>query len=566
MSTAKSPALRVDNRRLIAIDCETNGLYGDTRILSLAMAELRRGIVAETRMWLLDPGNVYLEPAAMAVNGLTAEHLAGAESFVEVADEVREWLSAPEGQRLTLVGHKVSFDARQLLGEFTRLGEQLPSLDLLDTAKLAEAARVLPLDRSLAGLLCALNLASAAPHTALGDTTAVAAATIELLGRLARQHGPAQLPGVLDGLVVEFQPSEANPLPHRAEPDIPLSERHLAAHLTNLSDGRRRRAALDVCLEEDCPILATRMEDGIVTKAHAEQVIEWAFEHLGETKMRRSTKGKLLRGVGQALRRLEDPELTVWVYRTRLNPYLATARRCTKRSRCERCDAGLGVCDFDDVLRRCVDAVIHDRFDPFAKPALDQVEAFLPGYDPSVARGRGRPPEGFYGELRRDGHLDAAGHGVARVAEVRRTQGGRDWAYALLRKGWNDGCRTPRMVELLASMTVVDAIGAEQDDGTFAPKAPLELAIYYIDECLAAYPGQKARIFTRLEKRRERIDGLLASEPRAPRDFDKAVNLRPAHRATLGRAPKQASRERRQTNPGAYRPVTVRSARRGSRG
>lgn len=562
MSAAKSPPLRIDDRRLIAVDCETNGLYGDTRILSLAMAELRRGVVAETQMWLLNPGNVYLEPAATAVNGLTAEHLAGAESFADVADEVREWLSAPDGQRLTLVGHKVSFDARQLLGEFIRLGNALPPLDLLDTAKLAEAARVLPRDRSLAGLLRALNLANAAPHTALGDTAAVAAAAIELLIRLAGQHGPAQLPGVLDNLVVEFQPDEANPLPHRAEPDIPLSEHHLAAHLANLSDGRRRRAALDVCLEEDCPILATRMEDGIITKAHAEQVIQWAFTHLDESKMRRSTKGKLLRGVGQALRRLENPDLTVWVYRTRLNPYLSTARRCTKRSRCERCAAGVGVCDFDDVLRRCVDAVIHDRFDPFAKPAPTQVEAFLPGYDPSVMRARGRPPEGFYGELRRDNHLDAAGHGVARVAEVRRTQGGRDWAYALLRKGWNDGCRTPRMVELLASMTVVDAIGAEQDDGTVDPKAPLELAIHYIDECLASYPGQKARIFTRLAKRRERLEGLLASEPRPPRDLDKAVNLRPTHEPTLGRAPKPTSRERRHSVPGAYRPVVVRSARR----
>jgi hypothetical protein len=63
-----------------------------------------------------------------------------------------------------------------------------------------------------------------------------------------------------------------------------LSGEHLAAHLTNLSDGRRRARSLDVCLAEDCAILPTRMEDGILTTAHARQVINWAFDHLDNDK------------------------------------------------------------------------------------------------------------------------------------------------------------------------------------------------------------------------------------------------------------------------------------------
>ncbi len=129
--------------------------------------------------------------------------------------------------------------------------------------------------------------------------------------------------------------------------------------------------------------------------------------------------------MGQALRRLASPSYTLAVYCNQLNHYLQKTWRCNKRVTCERCTSGLGVCDFDEVVRRCVDAFIHDRFDPFAKPNLVQIQAFLPGYNPAVARQGGSPAKDFYGELCRDGHLDAAGHRVARAAEVRRTEGGR---------------------------------------------------------------------------------------------------------------------------------------------
>jgi DNA polymerase III epsilon subunit-like protein len=42
--------LNVKGRRLVVVDCETNGLYGDVRILSLAMVELRNGIAADSKL------------------------------------------------------------------------------------------------------------------------------------------------------------------------------------------------------------------------------------------------------------------------------------------------------------------------------------------------------------------------------------------------------------------------------------------------------------------------------------------------------------------------------------
>ncbi len=540
MSAARAPrlaALSIPDRRLVVVDCETNGLYGDVRILSLAVVELHNGIASNSKLWLLNPVNYRMDSRALDINGLTPELLAGAGPFEDHVDEVTEWLTAPDGIRLTLIGHKVSFDARQLLGEFTRLGLEFPPVDLLDTSRLAEEAQVHPDGGSLNALLAVLDLANSAPHTALGDTLATAEAALNLLRRIADRVGKSQLAATIDGLVVPFDPDAQLAVPQRTEPTIPLSDEHLAAHLTDLSDGRRRRAALDVCLAEDCPILATRMEDGIMTADHARQVIDWAFVHLDAGGLPRPVAGRLLRGVGQALRRAERPAFAAAIYRETLVPYLAAAGPCTSADCCARCETGAGVCDYVRVLRACVDAFIIGRADPFAKPKPARVEAFLPGYKPTTKRKRGRPPEGFYGELRRHGHLDAAGHGVARAAELRRIEGGRAWAYAILRKGWHDGCRTPKMVEMLASMTVVDGIDEHPVAGVSDPKAPVVAAIGYIDECLVAHAGEEGHIFTNLTKRRERLEALRDAPPRPERDLGKAVNRRQPHDTIIGRPP-----------------------------
>ncbi len=519
-------------RRLIAIDCETNGLFGDVRILSLAMVELRNGIAYNSRLWVMNPGNVPMDPGALAVNGLTPEMLDGAASFAEHFEEISSWLAPRRGERVTLVGHKVAFDARQLLGEFTRLGEALPPFDLLDTARLTEAARVFPANQSLDALLRALDLTNSAPHTALGDTLATASAALLLLSNLAKSLGEAQLADLLDTLAAPYTGQVEKP-PTRDKPTAPLSEGHVKAHLIDLADGRRRRRSLDVCVGEGCYFLATRMEDGIIAPEHASQVVEWALGWLEGYELERATSGQLLRGLGRALRRSEDPAFTLVTYRTRLVPLLTEFGKCGHKieDRCGPCRTKQGTCDFDAVLRHVVDASIQDSSDAFARPKTELVEGFLPGYNPKVGRDRGRPAEGFYGELRRNGHLDAAGYGVYRVAEVRRVAGGRRWAHTLLNKAWRDGCRNPQMTEMLASMTVVDGVidGVVPDD----PKAAVAAAVDYIEQCLASHKGRKGRIFSALAKRLTRLRAQLDAPPRPPRDPEKAVNLRAPHTTML---------------------------------
>lgn len=519
-------------RRLIAIDCETNGLFGDVRILSLAMVELRNGIAYYSRLWVMNPGNVPMDPGALAVNGLTPEMLDGAASFAEHFEEISMWLTPRRGERLTLVGHKVAFDARQLLGEFTRLGERLPAFDLLDTSKLAEAARVYPANQSLDTLLRALDLTNSAPHTALGDTLATASAALLLLSKLTKSLGYAKLVELLDEIATAYTGQVEKP-PTREKPTAPLSEEHVKAHLMDLADGRRRRRSLDVCVVEGCSFLATRMEDGFIAPEHASQVVEWALGWLEGYDLERTTAGQLLRGLGRALRRSEDPAYALTTYRTRLVPLLAEFGRCGHKieDRCGRCRSKQGTCDFDAVLRHAVDASLQDSSDAFARPKADLVEDFLPGYNPKVGRNRGRPAEGLNGELRRNGHLDAAGYGVYRVAEVRCVAGGRPWAHTLLNKAWRDGCRNPKMTEMLASMTVVDGVidGVVPED----PKAPVAAAVSYIEQCLATHKGRKGRIFDALNKRLVRLRAQLDAPPRPARDPEKAVNLRAPHTTML---------------------------------
>jgi DNA polymerase III epsilon subunit-like protein len=555
-------------RRLIAIDCETNGLFGpNLRILTLAMVELRNGIAFSSKLWSFHPGRVPMDPGALAVNGLTPEILDGANSFGEHVDEVLEWLSAPRGTRVTLVGHKVAFDARQLAGEFARLGLELPRFELIDTATLADAAGVRPGGQSLDALLEATGVANTAPHTALGDTLATGQAALVLMKR-ATTRG-TDLPALLDRLATPYKGVEAQP--SRSKPTIKLSPAHAKAHLMDLADGRRRRRALDVCVAEECRILAARMEDGLLDEVHARQVVEWALDYLTNYELSQQVVGQLLVGLGRALRRTEDPDFVLTIYRDRLATLLPLFDPCGHKlvSRCYSCQEHSGPCELTLILRDCVDGFLDSSSAAGARPDHARVEQFLPGYDPRVNRNRGRPAEGFYGELRRNGHLDAAGYGAYCVAEVRRTEGGRAWAHAVLNKAWRDGCRTPQLTELLASMVVVDGLvdGAVPSD----PKDPLRAALGYIAECQAAYPGQHGQIFARLSKRATRLTAQLDAEPRAPRDPDKALNRREPHRTLLAEPlgnvaiPVKFERKRRGRPPKVRASTTVRKNNKTSR-
>ncbi|MGO4200613.1 TerD family protein [Rhodococcus sp. TAF43] len=104
----------------VVVDVETSGRRAAShRVLSLAALVLREdGSVEREFSTLLNPG---CDPGPVEIHGLTADRLAGAPRFDEVADEFAELLS---GQ--TMVAHNASFDFGFLDAEFQRVGVATP--------------------------------------------------------------------------------------------------------------------------------------------------------------------------------------------------------------------------------------------------------------------------------------------------------------------------------------------------------------------------------------------------------------------------------------------------------
>jgi hypothetical protein len=150
--------------------------------------------------------------------------------------------------------------------------------------------------------------------------------------------------------------------------------------------------------------------------------------------------------------------------------------------------------------------------------------------DDVVEPRRGRPKEGLYQRLRRAGLVDLAGHGAALVATHRRDHGNRDWALRILRKAWAEGCRTPRLAELLASMTVTDVTPYERRN-----RQHIHNAITVLDTALGQDAAALGRYVYRLNRRRGWLAARLASPVRvAPAG---TRNTRSPAATTLGSTP-----------------------------
>lgn len=526
-------------RQFVVCDTETTDKVVSARILSLCLVELLdEGLPGESITAYFDPG-VLSNPEAARVNRITPAHLRGRGQFPERIDDITAWLTPQEGRELVFVGHNPSFDAERLHYEFRLADRELPPLRLLDTRRLAEASDVAGTAAISLDQLCALlGIARLNAHTANGDALTTATVAHELLTRLAAdpRWTDAQLPVLLDSLVEPFSARRRRIPRVTLRPDPELDPAHAAAHGADLTRAPQRAAALAVCLDRACEQLAWRMEDGIIDTRRAHWVVTWALEQLNSGELDRRLTGRILGGLGVALGRCEDPALADIVLTQELLPLLdtwgpcATDRRRTTQ-RCGRCLHDAGTCRFVEAPRRAVEAFLFDTSgaDRQVRPA--GADRFLPGFEPGQTR-RGRPPEGLYQRLRRAGQLDAAGHGAALVAAHRRDYGHRDWALRILRKAWDDGCRTPRLAELLASMSVTDATPYERRN-----RSHLHYAIAVLDTALLQGPAVLGRHTDRLEHRRSwllaRLTGPDRPQPAGTR------NQRSAAPTTLGTAPTQ---------------------------
>jgi DNA polymerase III subunit epsilon len=192
------PMGKLDTRTLAFLDVETTGLspwFGD-RICEIAILRCQGDEILATFDTLVNPTRA-ISPGAARVNGLTAEDVAEAPLFAEIANQVRPLLD-----EAIVVCHNAPFDLGFVSSEFTRLGQELPPVDVIDTLELARAYFDFD-SNSLQSIADHLMIDRSAAHRALADVLTTRDVLKHFLVKLKR------LP--LDELVYGYSPPMSAP-------------------------------------------------------------------------------------------------------------------------------------------------------------------------------------------------------------------------------------------------------------------------------------------------------------------------------------------------------------------
>lgn len=159
----------------VAIDVETTGLEaGVDEIIEIAAVKFRADEVIETFDTLVQPRHS-LPLNSSRLTGITAEMLAGAPRFAEVAPRFAAFL-----KHHPLVGHNIGFDIRMLQAQGMRLPQ--PAFDTFELATLLMPRT--PAYR-LSALAEILGIAHDEAHRALSDADVTRQVFLHLLKRIA---------------------------------------------------------------------------------------------------------------------------------------------------------------------------------------------------------------------------------------------------------------------------------------------------------------------------------------------------------------------------------------------
>lgn len=188
------PAVAVDEAVLVFVDLEMTGLDPAVeRVCEVCLIRCRGRVVEGTLESLVSsergPG------VGQAIHGITAEELAGAPTFADLAPRLLELLDGA-----VLVAHGVAIDRLFLQAELGRLGLTLPIVGALDTLPLARrcfASRTYRLGQ----LSKLLNLTHTRAHRAGDD----ARATMQLFWLEVEALLPASLADLATVRVGEHQ-------------------------------------------------------------------------------------------------------------------------------------------------------------------------------------------------------------------------------------------------------------------------------------------------------------------------------------------------------------------------
>jgi hypothetical protein len=112
---------------------------------------------------------------------------------------------------------------------------------------------------------------------------------------------------------------------------------------------------------------------------------------------------------------------------------------------------------------------------------LERAAKFLPVASPNSGRGGARV--GFFHELVKNGHLDAAGYGAAQVARIRRQRKGLEWSRRTLQVAWDKGCRNLTLTDDFTALISTGAgAGRAQVRTHEETLADLRLAVAHLQE------------------------------------------------------------------------------------
>jgi DNA polymerase-3 subunit epsilon len=151
------------------VDVETTGLARDDRIVSAAVYRLdARGNVEDH--WY-SPVNPERDPGPTWIHGLTADVLADAPLFAQVADDFAERLAGR-----VLVAHNAVFDWSMIAREYARAGRHVPVRQRLCTILLAKELRLPLPNHKLESLAAHYGVVQQRAHHALDDARVLAEA------------------------------------------------------------------------------------------------------------------------------------------------------------------------------------------------------------------------------------------------------------------------------------------------------------------------------------------------------------------------------------------------------
>ncbi|KNB52534.1 DEDDh family exonuclease [Streptomyces caatingaensis] len=149
------------------VDVETTGLARDDRIVSAAVYQLdARGRVEDSWYTLVNPRR---DPGPVWIHGLTAEVLAEAPVFEDIAEEF--------GRRLdgrVLVAHNAAFDWSMIAREYARAGSEAPVRRRLCTIALSKELGLPLPNHKLESLAAHYGVEQRQAHHALDDARVLA--------------------------------------------------------------------------------------------------------------------------------------------------------------------------------------------------------------------------------------------------------------------------------------------------------------------------------------------------------------------------------------------------------